>query len=268
MILSTHGIVGSQIAQFVGLLDLYPSAAAAYSLRKLRTAYTGSAIRVRRSNDNAEQDIGFVNNELDTSSLTSFCGVNNGFVRTWYDQSGNGYNATQTTALLQPKIVNAGLVLLQNSKPTINANNDTNFLSISNSIPLTSTTSIFYTMGLDTTDDFFVALSDSGGDYFMIANSQSSSNLVNFNVGTPLIFKNSASYIATTRGAVYDDFQGQKLLTLIGGSTLNLSTFNIGYRQGGPIKMYNSQEIIIYNSDETTNKSGIENNINSFYSIY
>ena len=59
MILSTHGIVGSQIQSFVGLLDTYPNAAAAYSVRKLRTAYTGSAIRVRRSSDNAEQNIGF-----------------------------------------------------------------------------------------------------------------------------------------------------------------------------------------------------------------
>ena len=268
MILSTHGIVGSSIGQITTLLDLYPSAAAAYSLRLLRVGYTGSAIRVRRASDNTEQNIGFVDNVLDTSSLTSFCSGTNGFVTTWYDQSGNGYNATQTTAANQPKIVNAGLVLLQNSKPSINANNDTNFLSISSSIPLTSTTSIFYTMGLDTTDDFFIALSDGGGDYFMAANLNSSSDVVNSNVGTPLIFKNSASYIATTRGAVYDNFQGQKLLTLIGGSTLNLSPFHIGYRQGGPIKMYNSQEIIIYNSDKTTNKSGIEANINSFYSIY
>jgi hypothetical protein len=30
------------------LLDIYPSASAAYSLRLLRTAYSGSAIRVRR----------------------------------------------------------------------------------------------------------------------------------------------------------------------------------------------------------------------------
>jgi hypothetical protein len=41
------------------LLDTYPNAAVAYSLRKLRTAYTGAAIRVRRAIDNAEQDIGF-----------------------------------------------------------------------------------------------------------------------------------------------------------------------------------------------------------------
>ncbi len=39
------------------LLDQYPSAAVAYSVRKLRAAYTGNAIRVRRSSDNTEQEI-------------------------------------------------------------------------------------------------------------------------------------------------------------------------------------------------------------------
>jgi len=59
------------------LLDTYPGASAAYSLRKLRTAYNGSAIRVRRDSDNTEQDIGFVNNTLDTASLQSFVGSEN-----------------------------------------------------------------------------------------------------------------------------------------------------------------------------------------------
>jgi hypothetical protein len=58
------------------LLDLYPSAAVAYSLRKLRTAYSGNAIRVRRSSDNTEQDIGFVGNELDTTTMLDFVGYN------------------------------------------------------------------------------------------------------------------------------------------------------------------------------------------------
>jgi len=52
------------------LLDTYSSAIVAYSLRKLRTAYSGAAIRVRRSSDNTETDIGFVNNALDTASLS------------------------------------------------------------------------------------------------------------------------------------------------------------------------------------------------------
>jgi hypothetical protein len=102
------------------LLDTYSGAAAAYSLRLLRTAYTGSAIRVRRASDNTEQDIGFVSNELDTSALTTFCSGTDGFVETWYDQSGNGYDATQGTAANQPQIVSSGSVLTENGKPCVN----------------------------------------------------------------------------------------------------------------------------------------------------
>lgn len=51
--------------------------AVAYSLRKLRTAYTGSAIRVRRSLDNAERDIGFDGTNLDTTALQNFVGSQN-----------------------------------------------------------------------------------------------------------------------------------------------------------------------------------------------
>jgi hypothetical protein len=58
------------------LLDTYTGAAVAYSLRQLRTAYTGAAIRVRRSRDNAEQDINFVGGDLDTQSLLDFVGYN------------------------------------------------------------------------------------------------------------------------------------------------------------------------------------------------
>jgi hypothetical protein len=101
------------------LLDTYPNAAAAYSLRKLRSAYTGNAIRVRRSNDNSEQDIGFGLFEIDTAALLSFVGANNGFVTTWYDQSGNNRNATQTTAANQPRIVSSGVIDFINNKPCL-----------------------------------------------------------------------------------------------------------------------------------------------------
>lgn len=101
------------------ILDTY-TVGAAYSTRKLRTAYGGSAIRVRRSSDNTEQDIGFDGSgDLDTSALTSFVGANNGFVVTWYDQSGNARNATTSTAARQPQIVSSGTVLTENSRPTV-----------------------------------------------------------------------------------------------------------------------------------------------------
>ena len=107
---------------FTGILDSLPASAAAYSVRRLRSAYTGSLIRVRRSSDSAQQDIGpTLGGNLNTTALTTFCGVNSCFVTTWYDQSGNTRNATQATPANQPRIVNAGTIETQNTRPSVRA---------------------------------------------------------------------------------------------------------------------------------------------------
>jgi hypothetical protein len=103
------------------ILDSISDSVGAYSLRKLRNSYNGACIRVRRSSDNAEQDIGFVNNQLDTASLLSFVGSGSGFVKTWYDQSSlGGSNAFQNTNGSQPRIVNNGVITTSSGKPSIN----------------------------------------------------------------------------------------------------------------------------------------------------
>ena len=102
------------------LLDAYSGAAAAYSLRQLSNSYSGNAVKVRRASDDTELDIGFSSGELDTSALATHCGSSNGFVVTWYDQSGNSNNATQSTAANQPKIYDGTTgVATENGKPTI-----------------------------------------------------------------------------------------------------------------------------------------------------
>lgn len=98
------------------------SASAAFSTRKLRSAYAGKCMNVRRSSDNTTQDIGFVNNVLDTASLLAFVGANNGFVVTWYDQSGNAANATQATQANQPQIVASGALTNVAGAPAIYSN--------------------------------------------------------------------------------------------------------------------------------------------------
>lgn len=77
-----------RLYEFEGLLDQYGDATAAYSLRKLRNDYTGSAIRVRRSSDDAERDMGFYDNELDTVALLDW--VNEDIVRYTSDFSSSG----------------------------------------------------------------------------------------------------------------------------------------------------------------------------------
>jgi hypothetical protein len=100
---------GVNLASAALPLDGLSGVEVAFSLRRLRTAYTGSLIRVRRSSDNTEQDIGYDGSgNLDTSALATFVGAGSGFIRTWYDQSGNARNAIQGTAGNQPRIVNSG----------------------------------------------------------------------------------------------------------------------------------------------------------------
>lgn len=115
-------LLGVSRPEFIGVIDAVGvSAQLAYGLRKLRTAYTGNAIRVRRSSDSTQTDIGFtLTGELDTTALLAFCGAGNGFIVTWYDQSGNGRDITQSTGVAQPQIVISGAVLTRNSKPSAN----------------------------------------------------------------------------------------------------------------------------------------------------
>ena len=135
MFLATHGILARGGApSFTGLLDTYSGASAAYSLRKLSSTYLGNCIRVRRSSDNTEQNIGFVNNVLDTASLLTFCGAGNGFVTTWYDQSGNANNATQTTAANQPQIVSSGSMITTNGKNSISFDGTNDSLNLASTI--------------------------------------------------------------------------------------------------------------------------------------
>lgn len=101
---------------FVGPYDDIPNIAALYALRRGLTAYTGPLIRLRRSSDNAEDDFGWLpNGDLEVAAIAAWLGEDDGYVTTWYDQSGNGRNAAQSTAVRQPLFVASG----QNGRPVL-----------------------------------------------------------------------------------------------------------------------------------------------------
>jgi Alpha-L-arabinofuranosidase B, catalytic len=102
------------------LLDKIPRVgtpiALAFSTRKVSTAYRGACLRVRRTSDNREQDIGFVQTDLDYESMLTFAAGFDAYVSVWYDQSGRGRHARQMDPALQPQIVRNGeLVMDKNS---------------------------------------------------------------------------------------------------------------------------------------------------------
>jgi lysophospholipase L1-like esterase len=95
----------------------------AYSTRRLTASYSGPAIRVVRPSDSVTRDIGFVGQDLGVSDLDSFLGAEIGHVDKWYDQSGHGRDATQTTDADRPLVesgsVAGGPVLFKNKRPLI-----------------------------------------------------------------------------------------------------------------------------------------------------
>lgn len=76
----------------------------AYSFKKVVSGYSGDCILVRRDSDDTTQAIGFSGNDLDSASLTTFLAGANGYIVTWYDQTGT-VDMTQATAADQPALV-------------------------------------------------------------------------------------------------------------------------------------------------------------------
>jgi len=263
-------------SSFTGLLDTYTGAAAAYSLRLLSTSYTGSAIKVRRASDNTEQDIGFSNNELDTTTLASFCSGTNGFVTTWYDQSGNGNNATQTTAANQPQIVSSGSVILEGAKPIVSYLSTANCqlkttASFSISSPLqtfivgknTRAVSAFpYYYDFQTNrailyyaDDVTPkGLASSNGLQINSGDTSTSQGIFEtlYNGSSSYIYKNNSLLISGDTGT-----NGASGVMFLGTRNNNGQNLHGGF-----------QEFILYPSSQSSNRTGITTNINGFYSIY
>lgn len=101
----------------------------AYSLRKLYGGYSGASIRVRRSSDSAELDIGFIGEDLNIAAMLAHCGAGDGFVVSRYDQTGNGFTETNASATAQPQIVASGAFLeLTGGKPGIRADGSNDIL--------------------------------------------------------------------------------------------------------------------------------------------
>ena len=275
---SFFGFRGGGGGGFVGLLNEYPNAAVAYSLRLLDNTYTSDAIRVRRASDNIEQDIGFVNNELDTATLTTFCSGTDGFVTTWYDQSGNAYNATQSTAAEQPQIVSSGSVLLENGKAAINFLNTKRFvITVPNSFFALNDISAFLvtrtisndTGGLSQKRDGFLAgnfgIGVNTGKYqFQTRNGAISSTVDSTNAYSTQQIVN----LIRNSSGLYMNSPENKFTSSAVADLTSSSLWEFG--NGGSYGFLNGsiQEKIIYLIDQTSNQSAIQTNINTYYGVY
>lgn len=254
------------------LLDTYIGAAGVYSLRHLRTGYSGPAIRVRRSNDDTEQDIYFLNGILDTAALLSFVGANNGFVRTWYDQSGNGRHANQATNADQPQIVAAGVVVTQGSKPAIDFLGTKGF----------TTYSVAYTAAPPAFNVLCVASPGSSGSFrgLFSPGAETTQYMLLSQLGTDGVWGS----FSTSGQPASGTFSSRSLLEMqsangesgdfffnnSGAGSFATSLGQSSLIGGAPGQKHDGtiQEIIYFESNQSAIRATIASGINTFYSIY
>lgn len=395
------------------LLNSYSGASFAYSLRKLSSTYNGSAIRVRRNSDNTEQDIGFVGNELDITTLQSFVGSTNlltysenfgvwstnlsatinsdvttdpiggntadrlnfgssansevylqpitwqsttynvsiyaksdstnkfrvkiwngvtatfssditttstwarydvsltvnsgvgnfgisnisaggvgsifiwgaqispislqpyrqtaggaaityGYITTWYDQSGNNINFTQTTANSQPRIINSGNLETVNGKAAIYFDGTDD--SMTSTMNVSFSVSLFEVFKINDPVNFVV--NTLAGNY-NLAGQNGGTNPPDGGLTVLSRYKNSVLTTTTTQTQVYSTYNTntQILSTQFISLGNNLTSFGVSNFPSWPLTGH-FQEIVLYSSSQTSNRTGIESNINTYYSIY
>ena len=265
------------------LLEDYPGASAAYSLRNLIDTTT-SVVRVRRSSDNTEQD--FTSAEITDGTLIAFTGANDGFITTWYDQSGNSNNLTQAVAIAQPNLVSSGIIELSNNKPTIffdaalrhakyfEQTVDLSPLEVEHFLVIQSLLyppTDIYNTGLYT----YSGEGTFGGTHYPWTDGDiydSFGTTSRKNVGTPPetlaklnlynVLSKSSKWSARLNTTEFFTTSSNSV-GWTGNQSLGKTKPNDGYYFSGFIS-----EFIIYPSDQSANRASIETNINTEYTIY
>ena len=279
---TTIFLVNPYIAPTVYLLDTY-SAAAAYSLRQLKTGVT-SVVRVRRSSDNAEQD--FTATEVTDGTLTTFTGANDGFVVTWYDQVG-AKDVVNSTASLQPKIVSSGSLITLNSLPSIDFSND--ILGVNGGITSLNTEpfSLFSVWSQDVntsfqpifTNQYLPASPQSRITQYTGATSPSILfNVKNtggtaYNINALSTTSTATAYLGTSIADASKNMEAFLDGTSQGTSAFTGTYANTSVHIGGSLatsQYLNGKisEVIVFGTDESSNRTTIETDINTYYSIY
>jgi len=260
----------SRAGGFTGLLDqsFASGATAAYSLRQLKSSAT-KAVRVREDSGNTETDIGFSGGTLDTTALLNHVGSNNGFVTKWYDQSGNGNDASQSTASNQPQIIDSGSVIRENGVPALEfdgtkklkADYGGKFQPLSFFIVHSPDSSSVMDVMDGKSGSDRILFDYSGGNFRMFAGSS-------FDTGKVGVASQNLNFLLYNGSSGKFGLDGGSLVIGDVGTNKLDKQFIAATSSGTATYDGTMQELIIYDLDQSSNRTEIETNINSFYSIF
>ena len=202
-----------------------------------------------------------------------------GAVTTFYDQTGNGNDATNSTESEQPLVVSGGSVLVDgNGKAKIQATASTQYLTATriDPNPLYS----FYALEKGTSTGAFSGFTGQWTDSYAIFFGSTRASVFDtsgtrHNVARGTTMTSGNRYLIS---AVFDNdieiYQDGTLEGSVSGVgdlrfsniSQELRFFSYSANNSDPDSCL--QEIIIFNSDQSANRTGMETNINDHFDIY
>ena len=190
-----------------------------------------------------------------------------GFVETWYDQSGNGNNAVQATAAEQPKIVDAGSLITGGGIAFDGSDDQLDFtalnavdLAIFSVVKFDSVSGQERILGEDSSNSEGFGIGNATTGFFRGNGGSSSGPALNATVSTSGDFLYSANRASNTLGFFTNG--------VASATATNSDAFKANSIGGhtNPIDG-NLKEIIIYSSDQTSKRPALETNIAAEYGI-
>jgi len=284
------------------LLDTYTGSAGAWSLRKLSSSTT-NVVRVQRDSDLVEQD--FTPTQLTDGTLTTF--ASGGKCRAWkmYDQSGNGIDMIAPIIGLgiAPIITDAsGNLILLNGLPAIEQENNSLRCSLSAATTFPSGDGLLstcfevgahisgaFTIGeaclsgicaktfladrrsvlhsIEASGSAYAVRLQGGNTVFTTTDSAKQSVWTTYrdvaNTGAPFKARqDGVALVQSAAGSNVLNMQTDSGFTMFANGTTEYGTSDPSIAQ---LRM---QESIWWLSDNTSNASGIETNMNNYYTIY
>jgi hypothetical protein len=197
-----------------------------------------------------------------------------GFVETWYDQSGNGNDATQSVAASQPKIVDAGVLVTNDEGNPAIQGADGKFFNLSAITGLTDV-SIFF---VGTVSSQFEAITGWSTNLHMIRFATSIWEFVANSTDPGNMDWNSALTSGDT--TLFNFTRSSGTVTGYANSVASNTTSNANSNPFGLNRIFRrsstnfndylgkTAELILYSSDQLANRVAIETNINDHYNIY
>jgi len=264
------------------LFDIQDGAYGAYSLRYLNREYNGDVILAYRDSDAAE--LGFTPTEIVDGTMMAWVGSSHVRVKTWYDQSGNGNDATQSSRYNMPTVVISGVMqFLSGSIPAVNFDGSNDFIPLNSALPdidIGSCSSLvvgkFDAIVGSTQEVMFSLGTTSGAKRWYAPTAYQSEfnwgygNTWNMHQETqdtdPHLFTTIAG---TTQGNWQPFIDGTSLTskTLQTGATSG--TYGIGGLNSSTAFELDGKiaEVIVYNSDQSAKRTALEKNIMDYYRI-